>query len=82
MLPGYCTGSRLKHTPSLSEKEAYLACKFVLRGRLLVWHTSKVYRGALREQRPVDAVFVLSVYFIIAHQYLTERSLYTLFRLE
>lgn len=39
-LQGHCTHSRLKHTASLSVKEAYLLVfEFLHEGRLLVWHT-------------------------------------------
>lgn len=50
-VPWYCNNSTalgsLQHTPSLSEKEAYLSRSFGLRGRLLVWHTFGAYRVAL-----------------------------------
>lgn len=50
---GHCTGSRLKHTPSLAEKAAYLLVhSFGLRGRLLIWH---IYRGLWRGSRGTKA---------------------------
>lgn len=57
-LPGYCTDSRLKHTPSLSEEEDYLHVQelwpekqaFCPFGSL-----QDAYGGAVREWRPVDA---------------------------
>lgn len=54
LLPsGHCTDSRLKHTPSLAEKEAYLLVRsFGLTGRLLVRHT---YRELWRGSRGMKA---------------------------
>lgn len=50
--PGHRTDTRLKHSPRLSVKEAYLLVpEFDHRSRLQDWHTSKGYRRALREYR-------------------------------
>lgn len=76
--PGRCTGSRLKHAPSLSVEEASpLSWSFGLRDKVQVWPTSRVSRAALRDRRLGDAVFTLSLRLAIAHRYLPERSLYT-----
>lgn len=59
--------SRQKHTSSLSEKESYL---FGLRGTL-----TETYRGALREQKTVGAIFAFSLCLPLAHCCLPEVSL-------
>ena len=45
--PGHCTGSRLKHTSSLVEKDNLLVLEIQLEGQASGLHTSREYRGIL-----------------------------------
>lgn len=65
---GHRTESRLKYTPSLSVKEAYLlVLEAQLWSRLQVWHTPRDYGGALRKCRPGNTIFVLSFCLTTVH---------------
>ena len=73
----HCTDGGLKHSPSVSVKEA---CLLILefwpkRQASGLTHIKEVYRDALRELK--DATFALSLCLATADQYLSERSLST-----
>ena len=60
--PGQYTDSRLKYMPDFLQKmSVYFSWNFSLRGGLLVCHASRDYMGPLREHRPGDTIFVLSL---------------------
>lgn len=54
----------------LWNRPTYLSWSFRLRGRLQVCHTSGVYSGSLREHRPGDVLFMLSLCLATAFWYL------------
>lgn len=72
--PKHCPDSRLKHTPSLSEKNAYLLVQELWPGSHPLLG---VYGSAIWEQSPGDAVSALSLCLTPAHQYLPKRSSYS-----
>lgn len=49
--PGHCTGSRLKHTSSLVEKDNLLVLEIQLEGQASGLHTSREYRGILGKSK-------------------------------
>lgn len=55
----------------------YLSWNFGMRGRLQVCHISSSYKGVLREYKPGNTIFVLSLGLAIAHWYLLKEA-YTL----
>ena len=77
--PRTTTDHRLKHISSLSMKQTYLiVLELCPEGQVYVWQTSVAYRGALRECRPLDAIFALSLSLTKTSWYFPERSLHIL----
>lgn len=75
---GHCTQSRLKSTPNISVKGAYLlVLEDQLWSRLPVWHTSRDLGGTIRKCRSGNTIFILSLYYTIVYENSPERSLYT-----
>ena len=76
--PGHSTESRLKHSFSLSVKEAYpLVQELQPEGQPPgLAHTDGPTPGALKEWRPAETIFVFSRCLAPAHRYLPERNLF------
>lgn len=76
-LPGHCTDSRLKDTPSLCDRPTCLFRSFSLRDRLLVWYIPKGLLRCTVGMEAGDAIFALSLCLAPDRQYLPERNSYT-----
>lgn len=76
--PWHSTDSRLKHIQSLSVKEDYYWLVLEAWRAGISFGTQLGAWGAIQGRKLVGAVFALFPWITMAHQYLTERSSYTL----